>query len=298
MAVRIGTAEEGGTFHAQGIALKAMLEQGVCDRVEVVVTPGASIENARRLGAGELEFGLMAANWVGLAQRGEPPFEAPVTLRVAAPMNAGPIFFITRADSPIYGIKELRGRRVAIGQEGTGMVQHARSILDAIGLGFDQIEPVHLDFAAGAEALAQGEVDAQLQCPLPNRVMSELMARIAIRPLFYRMNELHHTLERAPHYRQTLLPRTAIPGMEQDLPQVAVVNLLMTHAAASPPLVQNVARAIYQRSSVLAASEPLFAGLAELFQPLRRQGPVGLMFDGVPLHEAAVRIYRAAGLMG
>src|SRR5436309_1332715 len=121
MPIRIGTAEEGGTFHSQGVALKLMLEAGIADNVDIVATPGASIENAQRLGAGTLEFGFMAANWVGRAQRGEPPFAEPIDLRVVAPMNAGPIFFIARADSPLYGIKELRGRRVAVGREGTGM---------------------------------------------------------------------------------------------------------------------------------------------------------------------------------
>lgn len=298
MPVRIGTAEAGGTFHSQGMALKHMLEAGIVDAVEIVATEGASIGNANLLGEGGLEFGFMAANWVGRAQRGEPPFAAPLPLRVAAPMNAGPIFFITRAESPLYGITELRGRRVAVGREGTGMVEHAHSILDAIGLGFERIEPVYLDFAAGAEALVEGEVDAQIQCPLPNQVMSDLMQRIAIRPLFYRMNELQRVLDRVPHYRGTMLPRSAIPGMEEDMPQVAVVNLLMTHAGANPKLVSDVARAIHQRAAVLAAANPLFQGLAQLYEPLRRQGPAGLSFDGVPLHEAALQIYRAGGLVG
>jgi len=104
MPVRIGTAEIGGTFHSQGLALKHMLESGSVDTVEIVATEGASIGNARALGAGELDFGFMAANWVGRAQRGEPPFAAPLDLRVASPMNAGPIFFIVRAESPFYGI--------------------------------------------------------------------------------------------------------------------------------------------------------------------------------------------------
>ena len=298
MPVRVGTAEAGGTFHSQGVALKHMLEAGVVDAVEIVATEGASIGNANLLGAGALDFGFMAANWVGRAQRGEPPFAGPLALRVAAPMNAGPIFFITRAESPLFGITELRGRRVAVGREGTGMVEHAHSILDAIGLGFAQIEPVYLDFAAGAEALVSGEVDAQLQCPLPNQVMSDLMQRIAVRPLFYRMNELHHVLERVPHYRGTMLSRSVFPAMEEDLPQVAVVNLLMTHAGAAPKLVSDVADAVYQRGAMLAAANPLFAGLPLLYEPLRGQGAAGLSFDGVPLHEAALQIYRARGLVG
>jgi TRAP transporter TAXI family solute receptor len=297
MRIRIGTAENGGTFHSQGMALKVALEAGLFEAVDIVETPGASIENARFLGAGELQFGFMAANWVGLAQRGEPPFDAPIDLRVAAPMNAGPIFFIARADSPMYGIGELRGRRVAIGAEGSGMVQHAHSILDAIGLGFDEITPVYLDFAAGAEALIAGDVDAQIQCPIPNQVMTDLAERIAVRPLFYRMNELQLVLDRVPHYRATVLPAGSIRGLLDPMPQVAVTNLLMTHAQTDAGAVRELVRGIVGRAAVLAAACPLFAGLGEQFEPLRLRGAPALIFDGVPLHEAALAAYRAARLV-
>src|SRR5258706_11707191 len=102
MPVRIGTAEEGGTFHSQGVALKHMLESGVTDAVEIVATPGASIENAPRLGAGELEPGFMAANWLGRAHRGAPPLRPPPNFTGLGPINAGPLFFTTRAASPPY----------------------------------------------------------------------------------------------------------------------------------------------------------------------------------------------------
>ena len=59
------------------------------------------------------------------------------------------------------------------------MVQHAHTIFGVLGLSFADFTPVYLDFAAGAQALAAGEVDAQFQCPIPNKVMTELAARVA-----------------------------------------------------------------------------------------------------------------------
>ena len=297
MRIRIGTAEEGGTFHSQGEALKVALESGFFESVEIVATPQASIENARRLGRGELEFGMMAANWVGRAQRGELPFSEPIDVRVVAPMNAGPIFFVTRDEMPLYGITELRGRRVAVGTKGSGMEQHARTILDAIGLGYAEIEPVHLDFAPGAEALIAGDVDAQIQCPVPNPVMTDLAERVAVRPLFYRLNELYHVLERVPHYRGTVLPAGAFQGHLEDMPQVGVVNLLMAHVATDPVAIHDLVRAMVMRAPVLAAANPLFAGLAGLFEPLRQRGMAALTFDGVTPHDAALRAYRTLGLV-
>src|SRR5262249_22758366 len=102
MGIRIGTAERDGTFHSQGIALKAVLDQpAALAPVEVLESNSASIENANRLPPGEIDLGFMASNWIGRARTGEPPFAQPIDIRMAAPMNAGPLFFIVRAGSDI-----------------------------------------------------------------------------------------------------------------------------------------------------------------------------------------------------
>jgi TRAP-type uncharacterized transport system substrate-binding protein len=64
--MRIGTAEPGSTFLAQGKALKQLLDQrGVAQPVEVVTALSASIENAQNLENGAIQFGFMASNWIG-----------------------------------------------------------------------------------------------------------------------------------------------------------------------------------------------------------------------------------------
>jgi TRAP transporter TAXI family solute receptor len=211
MPIRIGTAEPNSTFLTQGLALKTILDRRPALKpVEVVESPAASIENAKRLGAGELEFGFMASNWTGLAKRGEPPFEQPIQIRIAAPMNAGPLFFIARADSGIGSTSELRGKRVAIGPESSGMAQHARLIFKSLGLSFSDLTPVHLDFAAGAEALAARGIDAQLQCPIPNKVMTELAERTEVRVLRFEAGQLDALIKAVPIYRRTVMRVGAI----------------------------------------------------------------------------------------
>src|SRR5947209_11014375 len=129
MGIRIGTAERDGTFHSQGIALKAVLDQrAALAPVEVLESSAASIENANRLHAGEIELGFMASNWIGRAKNGEPPFVQPIDIRMVAPMNAGPLFFVTRADADIGTVADLRGCRVAVGMKTGGMAQHAPTI--------------------------------------------------------------------------------------------------------------------------------------------------------------------------
>ena len=298
MTIRIGTSERDGTFYSQGRALEAIFERSAAlPPVQVLPSNAASTENAVRLDAGEIEFGFMASNWIGRAKNGETPFARPLALAMAAPMNAGPLFFIVRASSPIQSVCDLRGRRIAIGLRTSGMVQHARNIFGALGMSFSDFSPVYLDFAAGAQALAADDVDAQLQCPIPNKVMTDLAERVALRVLRYEPGQLERVLTADTYYRRALMRRGAIRGLEADLPQPAVVNVLMTHPRVPAATVREAVAAIVSGSDELARLNPLFSGLGELFAPLRSQGPTALEFGGVPLHAGALQAYRQTGLL-
>src|SRR5262245_8807499 len=299
MVIRIGTAERDGTFHSQGLTLKAMLDRRrSLGPIEVLESRSASIENANRLHAGEIELGFMASNWIGRAKNGEAPFTQPIDIRMVAPMNAGPLFFIVRAEADIGTVADLRGRRVAVGMKTSGMVQHAHNILGVLGLSFSDFTPVYLDFAAGADALVAGEVDAQLQCPIPNKVMTELSECTAVRVLPYETGDLERLMRMASFYRPVTMRKGAIRGLDEDVAQAAVVNILATHARVAEPLVREVAAAIVAGADELGRRNSLFSALGALFEPLRTQGLAALSFGGVALHPGALAAYRAAGLLG
>jgi uncharacterized protein len=295
--VRIGTAERDSTFLGQGLALKTVLDRNpALAPVDVSTSAHASVENANRLQAGDINFGFMASNWIGRAKNGEAPFTRAIDLRMVAPMNAGPLFFIARADSALRTVRDLRGRRLVVGPEKSGMAQHARVILGKLGL-YDDVTPVFLDFAAGADALARGEVDAQLQCPIPNKVMTELAARLLIRVLPYAADDLDTVLRAVPFYRRTVMRQGAIRGLDADVAQAAVVNVLVSHGRVAEDRVRDVASAILAARDELPRLNALFEGLLELFEPLRAEGAHAFEFGGVALHPGAISAYRTAGLL-
>lgn len=265
--------------------------------VEVSTSAHASVENANRLELNDIDFGFMASNWIGRARNGEAPFTQKNDLRMVAPMNAGPLFFITRADSDLRTVTDLHGRRLVVGRERSGMTQHARVILGALDLTFDDFTPIFLDFAAGAEALERGEADAQLQCPIPNKVMTALAARVLLRVLPYAPADLDTVLRAVPFYRRTVMRKGAIRGLDADLAQAAVVNVLVTHARTPENIVAAVASAVFSARDELPRLNALFDGLAALFEPLRMDGAAALEFGGVALHPGARAAYRAAGLL-
>jgi hypothetical protein len=296
MGLRIGTAERDSTFLTQGLTLKAVLEEvrGLSP-VEILESQSASIENANRMHSGDLQFGFMAANWGGLARKGEKPFHQPIDLRIAAPMNAGPLFFIARSDSTLRKVSDLSGKRIIVGPEGSGMAQHANSIFGALGLSFSDFSPLYLDFASGARALKAGEADAQLQCPIPNKVMTDLSESTDIRVLEF--DNLERVLAAVPFYRRTTMRKGAFRGLDENTVQPAVINLLMTHARVDNETVASVVEAILSKAADLGKRNPLFEDMVELFEPLRTQGEKALEFGGVPLHAGAVEAYRRTGYL-
>ena len=296
--VRIGTAEPDSTFLSQGLALKTVLERmPVLAPVDVSTSAHASVENANRLEANDIDFGFTASNWIGRATNGEAPFAQKVDLRMVAPMNAGPLFFIARADSDLHTVTDVRGRRLVVGPEKSGMTQHARVILGALGLSFADVTPIFLDFAGGAEALVHGEADAQLQCPIPNKVMTALAERVLLRVLPYAAADLDTVLRAVPFYRRTVMRKGAIRGIDADVAQVAVINVLVTHARVAEDKVKDVAAAIFAARDELPRLNALFGGIGDLFTPLRSEGARVLEFGGVTLHPGAIAAYREAGLL-
>ena len=299
MQITIGTSEFESTFYTQAEAIAAIAkERGIFDRVDIFATPTASVGNAERLEAGQIEFGLLAANWIGRAARGEPPFERALDVRMAAPANSGPMFFVALRGSGLETIDDLRGRRVSIGPAGSGMAQHVATMFGVLGIGFDTFEQVHFNFLDGADALAAGEIDAQFQCPIPNKVMTALAEQADIRVLDYGAGQLETLLRRVGFYRPARVRAGALRGHERDSDQIGVLNVIATHARTPDDTVGRLARLMATQHERLAALNPLFDGLDRLFDPLRTGGADGLAIDGVPLHPAAASAYRELGLIG
>ncbi len=294
-AVRIGTSEKGGTFWSQGEAVAHLLRRSYGFECQVLDAVEASIENARKLEEDRLDFGFMASNWIGRARNAEPPFEKPVDIRMVAPANSGAMFFIVREDSSLQTVRDMIGRRVSIGPQGSGMVQHVHTIFGALGISLDEFEPVYLSFAEGGTALEAGDVDAQWQCPYPNPVMRDISERFAVRVLDYDPADLDEVLGAVDFYRPSIMAEGTFRGIARDTRQLAVVNVIAAHARTDAETVRKFVSTMLDNLDELAAANPLFRGLGDLFEPLRKDGVAALEFGGVPLHAGAVRACRDAG---
>jgi uncharacterized protein len=296
MALRLGTSEYGGTFYTQGSAIAEFFNRGRAEADRCIVqTSDASIHNANMLDRGELEFGFMASNWIGRAKDATPPFTRKIELRMVAPANAGPMFFVKLASSPIQTVADFTDKRIAIGTKGSGMEQHVHTIFGVLGISFGAFTPVHMGFDEGADALIAGDIDVQFQPPIPNRVMTDLSQRADVRVVPYAVSQLEKLLAAVPFYRKVTMEKGVFRGVVENITQPAVVNVLVTHERISEDIVYDMAKAIAENLDSLPRMNALFNGLKDLFEPLRTRGVAAFEFGGVPLHPGAIRAYRELG---
>lgn len=296
MAIRIGTSELGGTFYTQGQAIAELFNRGraATDQCSVV-TSDASIHNAEQLDRGELEFGFMASNWIGRAKNATAPFTKNIAIRMVAPANAGPMCFVRLANSPIHSVADFKGKRIAIGAKGSGMEQHIHTIFDVLGISFDSFTPVHMSFVDGAEALVTGTIDVQFHPPIPNKVLTDLSQRADIRVIPFGASQLDKLFAQVPFYRPVTVEKNAFRGVVEDITQVGVINVLVTHEKIPERVVYDMAKTIVDNFETLPRMNPLFKGLKDLFEPLRTKGAAAFEFGGVPLHSGALKAYQEAG---
>jgi TRAP-type uncharacterized transport system substrate-binding protein len=91
------------------------------------------------------------------------------------------------------------------------------------------------------------------------------------------------------------MEKNVFRGVTENVAQVGVINVIVTHERVADAVVDEMARAISANVEQLPKMNPLFKGLKDLFEPLRTKGAGALEFGGVRLHPGAVKAYREGG---
>lgn len=289
--IAIATSEKDSTFHHQAVALgEIWREAGLVDQATPLFT-GGSVDNANLVAEGKADFGCMAANWLPLAATGKPPFRAPLPVRLLTPINTGPLFFVAAASSSLRSFADLKGKRVALGIENSGMVQHIHSQFRALNLPLDWLQPVYVNASEGGEMLIAGKVDAVWQMPIPNIHFTSLAKRLPLRVLPFSADERQRIMAAVPYYAEATIPKGAFPGHDQDVVTPGVINVLAVHANAPDDRTEKLTRAVIARAGDLAKRNPLFLGLEKLLAEAPSRIIPVLEQAGAPQHQGAMRAF-------
>jgi TRAP transporter TAXI family solute receptor len=148
----LGTATPGGGFPLYGgVVAELINETDPTLAVETRNTKG-STENVPLLESGGIDIGLVQGEVAHEALNGIG--RAPAAIGIVAAMYATAGMFVVRADSPYRSIGDLRGKPIAFGAQGSGLVILSRYVLDGMGLDQDRdFEAVYLEHAGDGPAM-------------------------------------------------------------------------------------------------------------------------------------------------
>ncbi len=174
--LRIGTGATGGTyFPVGGLIANAIsnppgsldcLKGGSCGVPGLIATAVAtqgSVENVRAVAAGALDMALTQANVAFYAHSGAGPFadrEPLVELRAVANLFPEAVQLVTRRDSGIESVRDLKGKRVSLGEPESGTLVITDIVLGGYGLGRGDLTASFERVGTAGDMLVAGEIDA------------------------------------------------------------------------------------------------------------------------------------------
>jgi TRAP transporter TAXI family solute receptor len=222
----LGTAGTGGIYYPLGGALASRLSVADTLRQYTAEVTGGSVENVNRLREGQIDLAFALGVSVYEAhlgrESGSEPFE---DLRIVAPLYANLLHILVPRNSTASRLDDLAGARVSVGAAGSGTEQVARQILQAHGLDYETVDARFLTFSESAASLRDGAIDAAIiSVGYPAAAVLEATTTGGARLLAMDSDKIDALAERYPYYTPGGIPPGTYPGVEEEIPTVAMMN--------------------------------------------------------------------------
>jgi uncharacterized protein len=159
---RIGTGGTAGTYYPVG----GMIANAVSQPGKIVVTAQASngsVANVNGIAGGAMESGFSQSDVATWAQKGTGLYEGKPNvpgLRLIANLYPESVHVVVRKGSGIKSVADLKGKRVALDEPGSGTLVNARAILAAYGLKESDIKPEYIKPNQAGDKMKDGSLDA------------------------------------------------------------------------------------------------------------------------------------------
>ena len=180
---KIGGGPTGGTFNTFANAMSIYVPKALPEVQLSAVGSGGSVENVKRVSSGESDFGLCYAVDCALARNGKLPqdenkYDGTMAMGF---LYGAPAQLVVRADSDFHSAKDLTGKKVAVGNAGSGAAASAERFFRHIGV-WDNFSHQFLGYSAAASAFKDGKIDAfWVLVGYPNSSIIEASVQVKIR---------------------------------------------------------------------------------------------------------------------
>jgi len=293
----IGTGGVTGVYYPTGGAIARIVNQKKDEygmRLTVEST-GGSVFNINAIMAGDLEFGVVQSDRQFQAMNGLAEWEEAGKqddLRALFSIHPESVTLVAAADAGINTIQDLRGKRVNIGNPGSGQRQNSIDALDAVGINYEtDIQAESLKAAEAPGMLQDGRIDAFFYTVgHPSGAFKE--ATSGTRKVKFIAIELPDSFyEKFPYYAPSVVPVVGnYPGAanDADVPSFGVKATFVTSAKVPEQHVYGLVKEIFENFDEFKKLHPAYAVLTKESM---------LQGQSAPLHPGAVKYYKEAGLM-
>ncbi len=294
--ITIGTGGQTGVYFVVGQSICKLVNRGTAEHGIKCTAPstGGSIANINAIRQKQMDFGVAQSDWQFHAYNGTSKFEGQgpfKELRAVFSVHPEPFTVVARADSGIQHFNDLKGKRVNVGNPGSGQRGTMEVVMKELGWTMDDFALAsELKSAEQAQALCDNKVDAIVfTVGHPNGSIQEATTLCDSRIVEVSGPVIDKLVEENPYYSYATVPGGMYKGNPNDVRTFGVRATFVTAAWVSEDVVYQVVKAVFDNFDRFRRLHPAFANLK----------PEEMITAGLsaPLHPGAVRYYNERGWM-
>lgn len=294
--ITIGTGSRAGVYFQVGRAICRLLDAGTEDHGLTCSAPttAGSIFNLESIRAGLSQLGVAQSDWQYHAVRGSDRFAAAgpdPDLRALFSVHGEPFTIVARRESGVRRLQDLAGRRVNVGNPGSGQRATMDVVMQAMGWTL-KVFSLANDLPASQQSLAlcHDRVDAMVYTVgHPNPSVGQAAGLCDSVIVEVKGPEIDKLVAENPFYAYTEVPGGIYVGNPQPVATFGVKATVVSSAGVDADTVYTVVKTVFENLEAFKKMHPAFGTLE----------PGRMVRDGLsaPLHEGALRYYREAGLL-
>lgn len=295
--ITIGTGGVTGVYYPTGGAICRLVNKGKKThgvRCSVEST-GGSVYNINTIRAGELDMGVAQSDWQYHAYNGSGkdsfkkagPFK---DLRAVFSVHAEPVSIVARRDSGIKTVADLVGKRVNIGNPGSGTEATWNVMWGAMGhTNADLKLAAQMKSAETPGALCDNKIDAFFWLVgNPSALNKEATTTCDAVMVEVSGPAIDKLVKDNPFYRYATIPGGMYKGNPNDVKTFGVGATFVSSTATSEETVYQVVKAVFDNFDTFRKLHPAFNHLVK-----KEMANDGL---SAPIHDGAMKYYKEAGL--
>jgi TRAP transporter TAXI family solute receptor len=294
--VTIGTGGVTGVYYPAGGAICRLVnmdrkEHGIRCSVE---STGGSVYNLNAIRQGELDLAVAQSDWQYHAYNGTSQFKDAgpnKKLRSVFSLHPEPFTVVASKSSGIKNFEDLAGKRVSVGNPGSGQRATAEVLMDEMGWTMDKFSlAAELKAAEQSQALCDGNIDAFFYTVgHPSGAIKEATTSCDSVLVNVDNAATKKLIKDNPYYRKAIIPGGMYRGSDEDTTTFGVAATIVSSTDVPDDVVYQVVKAVFENFDSFKRLHPAFANLKK----------DEMVHDALsaPLHPGAAKYYKEVGLI-